>query len=231
MANFEHGAIVAELNAGIDAACEALRAATAVCDSDAVKAANAEISRLVNDLQVAEAMKAAGRADDAARAKDDLQTAIEAALGPSIDAINRALLGVALPFLIGPEEEGLVSAARGAAVARRQYEQARAVGVETAAALSHLDGVIGETEAMHRAAVSAFADGDRSDAARQRMAELAECLANLHAARVVRPRSGQRRRVWRGTPRAVHCGRHSWNDGRRRFSRAWLSSKLRTLRR
>ncbi|REG61552.1 hypothetical protein B0G80_4405 [Paraburkholderia sp. BL6669N2] len=138
MSNFEHGAIVAELTAGIDAACEALRAATAVCDGGAVKVAKAMISRLVNDLQVAGVMEAAGRVDDAARAKDDLQTAIEATLGPSIDALNRALLGVGIPFLIGPEDEGLVSAARGVAVARRQYEQAQAAGVDSGDALREL---------------------------------------------------------------------------------------------
>ncbi|MFP3589206.1 hypothetical protein SCB29_37260, partial [Paraburkholderia sp. SIMBA_055] len=91
-----------------------------------------------------------GRVDDAARAKDDLQTAIEATLGPSIDALNRALLGVGIQYLVGPEEEGLASAARDVAVARRRYEQAQAAVVETAAALSHRDGVIGGTEAMHR---------------------------------------------------------------------------------
>ncbi|TAM06390.1 MAG: hypothetical protein EPN70_05970 [Paraburkholderia sp.] len=184
MSNFEHAAIVAELNAGIDAACDALRAATAAGDSAAADAARTDVSRLVNDLQLAEEMEAAGRADDAAHAKDDLRSASEAVLGGAIDSMNRALLGVGIPFLVGTEEEGIVSAAHNIAAARQRYEQAQRAVVETAAALAHLDGVIGETEAMHRTAVSAFADGDRSEAARQRMAELAECLANLHAARV-----------------------------------------------
>lgn len=184
MSNFEHSEIVAELNAGIDAACDALRAATAAGDSTAADAARTDISRLVNDLQVAEAMEVAGRADDEAHVKDDLRSASEAVLGGAIDALNRALLGVGVQYLVGPEEEGLVSAAHNIAAARQHFEQAQRAVVETAAALAHLDGVIGETEAMHRSAVSAFAEGDRSEAARQRITELAESLANLHAARV-----------------------------------------------
>ncbi len=91
MSNFEHGAIVAKLNPRIDAACEVSRAATAVCDGDAVKMANAMISRLVNDLQVAEAMEAAGRVDDAARAEDDLHTTAHAAAKRLGDVIDRHL--------------------------------------------------------------------------------------------------------------------------------------------
>lgn len=184
MSNFEHGAIVAELNAGIDAACNSMKAATAAGDSAAVAAASADISRLANDLQVAEEMEVAGRDDDAARAKNDLQAAIETTLGAAIDALNRALFRVGIQFFVGAEEEGLLSAAREVAAARQQYEQAQAGVVETAAALAHLDGVIGETEAKHQAAVRAFADGDRSDEARKRIAALGECLSNLYAARV-----------------------------------------------
>ncbi|MGT2471656.1 hypothetical protein [Paraburkholderia terrae] len=184
MSNFEHGAIVAQLNEQLDAACNELRSATAAGDSAAVAAANADISRLANDIGVAEDLAAGGRTDDAACADDALRAAGEAVLASAIDAMNRALLGVGIQYLVGPEEEGLVSAACNIAAARQHYEHAQRAVVETAAALAHLDGVIGETEAMHRAAVSAFADGDLSEAARQRMGELAECLANLHAARV-----------------------------------------------
>ncbi|MBB5463755.1 hypothetical protein [Paraburkholderia sp. Cpub6] len=153
MSNFEHAAIVAELNGQIDAACNALRATTAAGDSAA------------------------------ARADDGLQTAIEATLGPSIDALNRTLLGVGIPFLIGPEEESLVSAARDVAVARRLYEQAQAAAVSTTAALAHLDDVIGETEAKRRAAVQACVAGDPSGEARKQVVMLAACLFDLRAAR------------------------------------------------
>lgn len=184
MTSFEHGAIVAELNEQLDAACNALRSATAADDSAAVAAANADISRLANDISVAQDLEAGGRSDDAACAQDALSAAGETVLASTIDAMNRVLLGVGIKYLVGPEEPGIVSSAHDIAAAHQRYEQAQRAVVETAAALAHLDGVIGETESMHRAAVSAFADGDFSEAARKRMAELAECLANLHAARV-----------------------------------------------
>ncbi|CAN7774831.1 hypothetical protein [Paraburkholderia hospita] len=154
MRNFEHAAIVAELNAGIDAACHAVRAATAAGDSAAADAARADVSRLVNDLQVAEEMEAVGRADDATHARDDLRSASEAVLAGAIDSMNRALLGVGIRYLVGPEEEGLVSAAHNIAVARQRYEQAQRAVVETTAALTYLDGVIGETEALRELCIA-----------------------------------------------------------------------------
>lgn len=72
MSNVEHGAIVAELSAGIEAACNALQAAIAADDGAATAAAGAEVSRLTNDLLIAEDLETAAGVDDAVSAQADL---------------------------------------------------------------------------------------------------------------------------------------------------------------
>lgn len=139
MSNIEHGAIVAELNAGIDAPCDALKAAVAGDDGAAVPAASVDVSRLANNLQVAAEMKAAGRTDDAVRANDDLLSASASIAGSAIDALNCALRHVGIPYMVGPEDAGVLSSAHDIAAARRQYERGElAAGLESGDALREL---------------------------------------------------------------------------------------------
>lgn len=127
MSNFEHGAVVAELDTGVDAARTSLQAATAA-------AASADVSRPASDPQASE-MEEAGRASDAAHAKASLVTESSAIASKSVDNVNRALRRVGIAYQVVAEWV-ITAAAHDMALARQRYERAHEiadiVGAESA---------------------------------------------------------------------------------------------------